>query len=326
MQGRDTFSVTTLSPALIARAETRRRSIIESLRATKDLATELDAWRAGDFYRASGAPEVVLNLRRNADGSVMGWAQGSDGKFIGQARWTKATTWGSRLVSSAAVLCGHAMLVEISQKLDHIEAKVDRLSQALADDRRQALKAAIDLVTAALECEPKTARDLLIAIATPLRTVIRQEIQLLARLIEATPMPPRSHAEGFIWDKGPNTRRALIVAEESLLAILQGICTLAQLYVGLGEDRTAWTSSHDLLVQLSQSGLQNAWWKARNLRPQQRDDQPEAFWTRAMAVAEEARTHALACSNNNLPDLSISLSDVDLELISTYSSPTQGVS
>jgi hypothetical protein len=207
------------------------------------------------------------------------------------------------------------MLVEISQKLDHIEAKVDRISQALADDRRQALKAAIDSVATGLECEPKTARDLLIAAATPLRTAIRREIQALARLIEATPMPPRSHAEGFIWDKGPNTRRALAVAEESFLAALQGIRGLAHLYVGLGEDRAAWTSAHELLIQLSKVGLPDAWWKGRNLRPQNREDHPEAFWIRAIAVTEEARTHSLTCSDNVLPSLSLSLSDPELELI-----------
>jgi hypothetical protein len=245
----------------------------------------------------------------------MGWAQGSDGKFIGQARWTKATTWGSRVVSSAAVLAGHVMLVEISQKLDRVEEKADRISQALADDRRQALKAAVDSVAAALECEPKTARDLLIATATPLRTAIRQEVKALARSIETTPMPPRSHAEGFIWDKGPNTRKALAEAEESFLAALQGIRALAHLYLGLCEDRTAWASAQELLVQISEANLRDAWWKGRNLRPQNRDDQPEAFWTRAIVAIEEARTHRLANSDDVLPSLSLSLSNAELELI-----------
>lgn len=271
-----------LPPALVVRAERSRGDIIHGLRATGDLAKQIDAWRVGDLYGASGPREIVLHLKPNADGSVMGWAQGSDGRFIGQARWTKATTWGSRVVSSTAVLAGHVMLVEISQKLDRVEEKVDRISQALADDRRQALKAAVDSVVAALECGPKTARDLLIATATPLRTAIRQEIQALARLIETTPMPPRSHAEGFIWDKGPNTRKALAEAEDSFLAALQGIRALVHLYLGLGEDRTAWTSAHELLVQISEANVRDAWWKGRNLRPLNREDQPEAFWTRAI--------------------------------------------
>jgi hypothetical protein len=317
MHDGDAPSDAILPPALVARVGRSRRDIIHGLRATEDLAKQIDAWRVGHLYVASGPREVVLNLKPNADGSVMGWAQGSDGRFIGQARWTTATTWGSRVVSSTAVLAGHVMLVEISQKLDRIEGKVDRISQALSDDRRQALKAAIDSVTAALECEPKTARDLLIAAATPLRTAVRQEIQALARLIEETPVPPRSYAEGFIWDKGPNTRRALAVAEESFLAALQGIRVLAHLYIGLGEDRTAWTSAHELLVQLLEADLLGAWWKGRNLRPQNHDDQPEAFWTRAIAVIEEARTHRVAYSDNVLPSLSLSLSNAELELIVT---------
>jgi len=81
------------------------------------------------------------------------------------------------MVSSAAVLAGHAMLVEISHKLDRIECKIDRVSRALADDRRQALKAAIDSVNAALDCEqPETSRDLLVATEANLRTSLRKEI------------------------------------------------------------------------------------------------------------------------------------------------------
>jgi hypothetical protein len=211
------------------------------------------------------------------------------------------------------------MLVEISQKLDRVEEKVDRISQALADDRRQALKAAVDSVVAALECGPKTARDLLIATATPLRTAIRQEIQALARLIETTPMPPRSHAEGFIWDKGPNTRKALAEAEDSFLAALQGIRALVHLYLGLGEDRTAWTSAHELLVQISEANVRDAWWKGRNLRPLNREDQPEAFWTRAIAAIGEARTRSLAHGDDILPDLPLSMSSAEVELIAANS-------
>jgi hypothetical protein len=91
------------------------RDILYALRATEDLAKQIEAWRVGDLYGASGPGEVVLHLKPNADGSVMGWAQGPDGRFIGQAQWTKATTWGTRVVSSTAVLAGHIMLVEIRQ-------------------------------------------------------------------------------------------------------------------------------------------------------------------------------------------------------------------
>jgi hypothetical protein len=301
--------VSGVPPALVARAERERREIVHGLKAADDLAKQLRLWRAGDLYRASGSPEVVLNLRPNADGSVMGWAQGSDGRFIGQARWIKATTWGSRLVSSTALLAGHVMLVEISAKLDRIEAKVDRVQHALDDDRRQALKAAIGSVDAALTCEPTTARDLLTAAATPLRIAIGQEIQSLSRQIQQTPMPPRSYTKGAIWDNGPETRRDLSEAETSFLAALQGIRALTYLYIGLGENRTAWRSAHDLLLRLSESGLNEAWWKARNLRPDNPQDQPEAFWTRAMGLITEAQTQALAYTQDTLPSLTLSPDD-----------------
>jgi hypothetical protein len=69
------------------------------------------------------------------------------------------------------------MLVEISQRLERIEQKVERVKQALDDNRRQALKAAIAHVETALACAPEQARDLLVAAAIPLRTAVAQEIQ-----------------------------------------------------------------------------------------------------------------------------------------------------
>ena len=262
---------------LSTRAERKRGEIVHGLKATGEFREQVRLWLSGNLYQASGNPDVILNLRHNADGSLMGWAQGSDGRFIGQARWIKTTTWGSRLISSSAILAGHIMLVEISQKLDRIEAKVDRLLQALDDDRRQALKAAINSVGTALTCEPQTARDLLAAAATPLRIAIGQEVQSLSRSIHRAPMPPRSYTKGAVWDTGPETRRDLLVAEASFLAALQGIRSLMRLYIGLGEDRTAWRSAHALLLQLSDAGLSEAWWKARNVRPVDPQDQPEAF-------------------------------------------------
>jgi hypothetical protein len=291
--------------------------LARGLKATEDLAREISAWCAGDLYRSSGKPEVVLNLKQAGDGSVMGWAQGSDGRFIGQARWTKATTWGSRVISSAAVLAGHAMLVEISHKLDRIETKIDRVRQALSDDRRQALKAAINQVETALECDPTTGRDLLVAAAAPLRTAVGQEIQALARSIEHTPMPSRWHTVRAVWDTAPDTRRDLSSAEGSLLAVMQGISALTRLYMALDEARTAWRAAHDLLLQLAAAGLQEAWRKARNLLPKDQYDQPEAFWTRAMAMIAEASAQALVLSRTDAIDLDLCLTDAELALVTS---------
>jgi hypothetical protein len=307
-------SESTLPPLLVARARRNRADLLQGLKAADDLAKQISTWAKGDLYRASGRPEVILNLKPNSDGSVMGWAQGSDGKFIGQARWTTATTWGSRVVSSASVLAGHAMLVEINHKLDQIEAKVDRVKQSLDDDRRQRLQASIDSVSTALACELETARDLLISSANDLRTAILQEIQALSRQIEQTPMPSRRHTVRAVWDISLETRQQLLVAESSLLAVLHGLRALMQLYLGLGEDRAAWATAHELLVQLSEVGLKAAWWKARHLLPNDLYDAPEVFWTRAIASLTDARDRTMAFSQGDLPELSLSLVGTDLSM------------
>jgi hypothetical protein len=149
---------------------------------------------------------------------------------------------------------------------------------------------------------------------TPLRIAVGQEIQALARLIEQTPMPSRWHAVRTVWDHSPDTRRGLLAAESAFLAVLEGIRALTQLYIGLAEDRAAWTAAQDLLVQLSDAGLKPAWWKARHLLPDEPGNAPELFWTRAIAVVDDARTHALSYCEGVLPDVTLSLTDADLDL------------
>ena len=62
---------------------------------------------------------------------------GSDGKFIGQARWTKATTWGSRVESSTAVLAGHIMLVDVTISKERL-GRAAPSARCVADRLRRA--------------------------------------------------------------------------------------------------------------------------------------------------------------------------------------------
>jgi hypothetical protein len=294
--------------AMLADRERRGRvELLQGLKATQEFVSEVSAWATGDLYNASGRPEVLLSLKQNADGSVMGWAQGADGRFIGQARWTGATTWGSRVVSSASALAGQVMLVEISQKLERIEAKVDRIKQALDDDRRQALKAAID------HAETAQSRDLLVTGVVPLRTAIAQEIQALVRQIDRTPLPSARHTVRAVWDTSRETRRELTLAQQSFLAIVAGISALVRLYLGLGEDRAAWATANELLTELSRAGLRDAWWKARQILPANSDDIPEEFWNRAIAQLGEAVASSLAFLDGRIPELSIKLRSADFD-------------
>jgi hypothetical protein len=71
-------------------------------------------------------------------------AQGADGKIIGNARWVKNSSVGSRLLTSAGMITGRLMLAEISNKLDRVQKDVGAIREALDDDRTQSLRAAIE--------------------------------------------------------------------------------------------------------------------------------------------------------------------------------------
>jgi hypothetical protein len=102
-------------------------------------------------------------------------------------------------------------------------------------------------------------------------------------------MPSRRHTVRAVWDNSPDTRRELGIAEASFLAVMAGISALVQLYLALGEDRAAWTTAHELVLAVSEAGVKDAWWKARNLLPTNPDDAPEAFWNRAFDSLVETR-------------------------------------
>lgn len=90
------------------------------------------------------------------------------------------------------MLAGHALLVEISRKLDRIERKVDRIEQILRSNTREALKAAIEGVYFAIDVSASdNKRHLLTNLILSLHTVIKQEIGLLKLQIQQAPEPPQ---------------------------------------------------------------------------------------------------------------------------------------
>jgi hypothetical protein len=92
----------------------------------------------------------------------LGHAKAADAKIIGNARWVKISSVGSRLLTSARMITGHLMLVEISNKFDRAQKGVGVIREALDDDRTQSLRAAIEGVRNALEARnPKNKHALM---------------------------------------------------------------------------------------------------------------------------------------------------------------------
>lgn len=264
---------------------------MHGLKASEDLVRGIKEWTTGDLYKATGKRQVLMQLQRNADGSVMGYARDAKGRFIGHARWVKTTTVASRLALSVGMLAGHALLVEISRKLDRIERKVDRIEQILRSNTREALKAAIEGVYFAIDVSSSdNKRHLLTNLILSLHTVIKQEIGLLKLQIQQAPEPPQKFIKGLVWDTSPETRQALLSCEESLVAILEGVRAIGTAALALEEPRFAWSIVAALLRNLEEGvPLDHARILARRILPRENELWPELPWSNALEVIPQSR-------------------------------------
>ena len=133
-----------------------------------------------DTFAPVGRPTVLARMYRGPDGLFLGHAKGIDGKIVGNTRWVKISSVGSRLLTSAGMITGHLMLVEISNKLDRVQKDVGAIREALDDDRMQSLRAAIEGVIELFQLEARrTDEDT--AEITAVR-LIREQIQLVSYL------------------------------------------------------------------------------------------------------------------------------------------------
>ena len=57
-----------------------------------------------DIFAPSGRPTVLARMYRGPDGLFLGHAKGIDGKIVGNTRWVKISSVGSRLLTSAGMM------------------------------------------------------------------------------------------------------------------------------------------------------------------------------------------------------------------------------
>ena len=57
-----------------------------------------------DIFAPSGRPTVLTRMYRSPDGLFLGHAKGIGGKIVGNTRWVKISSVGSRLLTSAGMM------------------------------------------------------------------------------------------------------------------------------------------------------------------------------------------------------------------------------
>ena len=317
-----------IPPVLRQQAKDCRREVVQIFQASADLMKDIHLWTV-ETYRPIGPAKVVANLYEYADGSVLGIAKGPDGKIIGQARWVKGAAVTSRLAGSVAMLAGQAMLVQISQSLNRIEDKVDRILQALVDDRRAALNSAIKGVGDALKAgSPEISKGLLLNTAPQLRAAIEAEIQALRRIIDDVPEPD-SHVRIMgrdIFNGASDTRGKLAASENGLLAVLEGVRAMVTLYTALNETKLGWSIAETLFTELSTLDLKSLRRKARCIPMTGDQPWPEVFWEHAIEAVERGRRQAYEFTTQGQPPLELEFSpEESREIISSAGGKADGI-
>lgn len=189
-----------------------------------------------DVFAPGGKPSIVARMYRGPNGLYLGHAKGVNGKIIGNARWVKISSVGSRLFTSAGMLTGHLMLIEMSNKLDRVQATVDAIREALEDDRMQGLRAAIEGVKNSLEASvPGNRQSLMVATIPQLQKAVFQMIAALRREISDIPSPNEWRITDIVKDKQPEMRSKLSKAEKTFRACIEGISVLSQAYFAIDE-------------------------------------------------------------------------------------------
>jgi hypothetical protein len=260
--------------------EAARQDALRGIANTEAGRQILKALVQSDTFAPVGKPGIVARMYRTPDGLYLGHAKGMDGKIVGNASWIKISTLGSRLLTSAGMLTGHLMLVEISNKLDRVQVTLDAIFEALEDDRMQSLRAHIEGVKSALEANIASNRHALMVSTIPqLQESIHKMIAALKREIEEVPSPNEWKITDVIMDRQPEMRLKLSKAEKTFRACLEGISVLSQSYFALDEREIGCRSTRRLLRELQHAGTSDAEFKSRCLTPKNADDRPELLWT-----------------------------------------------
>jgi hypothetical protein len=265
-----------------------------------------------DAFTPVGAPNVVARIYRGPDGLYLGHATGSDGKIVGNARWMKISGLGSRLLTSAGMLSGHLMLVEISAKIDQVQKDVAAIRAALDDDRMESLRAAIQGVEDALEAHsPENKHALMTATIPHLQKAIYQEIATLKREIADVPSPKEWAISRVITNREPDMRLRLERAEKTFRACLEGISILSQAYFAIDERELGCKSAVQLLTRLRAAGINGAEHRARLLTPQGSEDRPERIWAEFLRALPEIVNMLDSERRRGITDTA----EVDIELL-----------
>ena len=299
--------------------ETARQDVLTGIANTDAGRQVLTELIKSDTFAPVGRSTVLARMYRGPDGLFLGHAKGIDGKIVGNTRWVKISSVGSRLLTSAGMITGHLMLVEISNKLDRVQKDVGAIREALDDDRMQSLRAAIEGVNNALEARsPENKHALMTATIPELQKAIHQTIAALKREIAEIPSPKEWKVSRVFTNREPEMRSKLMKSQKTFRACLEGISTLSQAYFSIGEREIGCRAVIRLFAELQKAGIGDAEFKARLLTPNSLHDRPEELWgdfRRLMPEMIELFQLEARRTDNDTAEIDVELLPAEIEMV-----------
>lgn len=307
-----------LPGAVSRRADAERVAMSRELVASADLVQALSNLRPSKEYTVVLSRAVGGSLNLRPDGTYDAFVKGADGKIAAVARLQRV---GPRLLTSAGMLAGHALLVQISSQLDRLQDAVSTVRDLMRAEKYGSIQGAVARMATLRDDDPQLPSELQ-DIVGRLSDALGQIVEMARVSMHAIPAPPETPL-GHMTRGSKPTESALTAAEADVRVVLRGLNALVQAkWLLSGLENAAQMAEHWLTTVLGLP-LDEAEIKARGIPATRAEERRELFWQETRRALETALERVRASASHGEPlrvEATISPGDLD-EALRAASAP-----
>jgi hypothetical protein len=269
----------------------RRSTTLQELAKATSLAQGMSNLSREDTYRVVMSQPVRGSLHARGDGLFDAFVKSKEGKILSVARLERA---GSALLSSATMLAGHAMLMQISAQIDRLQGSVDEVLARMDNARIGQINAALSYLSEQSFYKPEHRDNMLRNAVQKIDEVFHAALQDISYGIGNVPPPPAWNLTRVVWDTSGKTVEKLDQAAASMRIALLCLDAIGKTQIQLnGEDGAAGIMLNRVSMLLDLP-LKQAESLARRIPVTCDEDRRDRFWIEAH--------HALAKTHEKLAE------------------------